>query len=207
VGTHGTPASSASPLVVVSARTSVLAMRVAHAHHSATYSTQRCRLSLSRSISRGLAGSASSCALRLRALRLCSGFSTTTSRYPPNYVARSELPQPLDYVARAALEWKLTQSLLDLPPHRVVVIEGPRLSGKTLLVEKVMAKMRSHYIVVDCHGSKPQVEASIRKVASASNEQNCAVSSRPQIDLRKTSCVDFSALLRREDQHPHWRWS
>jgi hypothetical protein len=93
------------------------------------------------------------------------------SRYPPNYVARSERPQPLDYVARAALESKLTQSVRWLWPHRVVVIEGPRLSGKTLLVEKVMAKLRSHYIVVDCHGSKPQVEESIRKVAGAGDNR------------------------------------
>jgi hypothetical protein len=88
-----------------------------------------------------------------------------------SYVARSELPRPLDYVARAALEWNLTQALLDLPPHRVVVIEGPRLSGKTVLVQKVMAKMRSHYIVVDCHGSKAQVEESIRKVAGAGDDR------------------------------------
>jgi hypothetical protein len=93
-----------------------------------------------------------------------------------------DVPQPLDYVARADLEWILTQSLLDLRQHRVVVIEGPRLSGKTLLVEKVMAETPSQYIVVDCHGSKPQVEASIRKVASASDDEPAEVVLRKLFD-------------------------
>jgi hypothetical protein len=97
---------------------------------------------------------------------------------------------PSNYVERSATEWKIMHSLVDLPPHDVVVIEGPRLSGKTLLVEKVMADMRSHYIVVGCHGSKPQVEESIRKVASASNDGLAEVVLRGLLGARLAKAGD-----------------
>jgi hypothetical protein len=88
-----------------------------------------------------------------------------------NRPAPMDLPRPYGYVQRLEPESELKKKLFNFVPHSVVVVEGPRLYGKTYLVQQVMADIGTNFLEINCGGSNQDVEASIRARGNATPGQ------------------------------------
>jgi hypothetical protein len=88
-----------------------------------------------------------------------------------NRPAPMDLPRPYGYIQRLEPESELKKKLFNFVPHSVVVVEGPRLYGKTYLVQQVMADMGTNFLEINCGGSNQDVEASIRARGNATPGQ------------------------------------